>query len=297
MAEDSLHIMLSEVLKYDKKGDYRNEINGNPGEFLIAARKADYIVLCLGENSYTETPGNLNDLALSENQQQLTRLAASTGKPVILLLVQGRPRIISAIEPLAAAILQAYLPGNYGGDAIASILYGDVNPSGRLPFTYPRYQNSLEQYYHAYTEQLDDPSSPNKSAFFPQWEFGSGLSYSTFEYSNLILSSNKYRAADTLKGSVKVMNLSDRPGMEVIQLYCSDLVASITPPVKRLRWFTKIMLQPGESQTVAFEIPVSSLAFVNNDNAWVVEQGDFTLSTNNLRAEFKVLNTRVIATP
>ncbi len=297
MAEDSLHIMLSEVLKYDKKGDYRNEINGNPAEFLIAARKADYIVLCLGENSYTETPGNLNDLALSENQQQLTRLAASTGKPVILLLVQGRPRIISAIEPLAAAILQAYLPGNYGGDAIASILYGDVNPSGRLPFTYPRYQNSLEQYYHAYTEQLDDPSSPNKSAFFPQWEFGSGLSYSTFEYSNLILSSNKYRAADTLKGSVKVMNLSDRPGMEVIQLYCSDLVASLTPPVKRLRWFTKIMLQPGESQTVAFEIPVSSLAFVNNDNAWVVEQGDFTLSTNNLRAEFKVLNTRVIATP
>lgn len=291
MAVDSQQIMLSDVVKYEKKGDYRAEITADPGEFLMAARKADYIVLCLGENSYTETPGNLNDLALSENQQQLTRLAASTGKPVILVLVQGRPRTIGSVEPLAAAILQAYLPGNYGGDAISSILYGDVNPSGRLPFTYPRYQNSLEQYYHAYTEQLEDLSSPNKSAFCPQWEFGFGLSYSTFEYSNLILSSSQFRAADTLKGSVKVMNLSDRPGMEVIQVYASDLVASLSPPVKRLRWFTKIMLQPGESQTVAFEIPVSSLAFVNNDNAWVVEQGDFTLSVQELRAGFKVVNT------
>ena len=291
MAEDKQLVMLSEVMKYEKKGDYRAEITTDAGSFLKAASNADYIVLCLGENSYTETPGNLNDLALSDQQQQLTRLAASTGKPVILVLVQGRPRTISSVEPLAAAILQAYLPGNYGGDAIASVLYGDVNPSGRLPFTYPRYQNSLEQYYHAYTEQLEDLSSPNKSAFYPQWEFGYGLSYSSFEYSSLTLNRREFGAADTLSGSVKVMNLSDRPGMEVIQVYTSDLVASLTPPVKRLRWFTKIMLQPGESQTVAFEIPVSSLAFVNNDNAWVVEQGDFTLSVQDQRAGFKVVNT------
>lgn len=291
-ATDPKKISLCETVKYLAKGDYRGETVDSPERFRELSAQADYIVLCIGENSYTETPGNLNDLNLSENQQDLVRIAATTKKPLILVLVEGRPRIIDKIEPLAAGILQAYLPGNYGGEAIASVLYGDVNPSGKLPFTYPRYPNSLELYYHAHAEQLEDPSSLNGSAFNPQYEFGFGLSYSSFEYSNLTLNSIIYKPGETISGSVKVLNTSSHAGMEVVQLYVSDLVASMTPPIKRLRSFTKIMLQPGESQTVQFEIPVDELAFVNADSQWVVEKGEFNLIVNKLVAPFKVSETK-----
>ncbi|MFH1120479.1 MAG: glycoside hydrolase family 3 N-terminal domain-containing protein [Bacteroidota bacterium] len=285
-------IMLNEIVKYTEKGNFQGETVESAGQFLRLAAFSDYIVLCIGENSYTEMPGNLNDLYLSENQQELVRLAASTGKPVILILVEGRPRIISKIEPLADGIIHVYLPGNYGGDALASILYGDSNPSGKLPFTYPRYPNSLELYYHAYSEQLNDPSSPNGSAFYPQYEFGYGLSYSTFEYSELNIESVVYKPGETIKGSVKVLNSSKKPGMEVVQIYVSDRVASISPPVKRLRAFSKIMLQPGESQTVNFEIPVNELAFVNAENQWIVENGKFNLMVNKLVVSFNVSETK-----
>lgn len=290
-ASEPGNIILCESVKFNAKGDYRGEIVESPKEFLRLAANVDYIVLCIGENSYTEMPGNLNDLYLSENQQALIKVASSTKKPVILVLVEGRPRIISKIEPLAAGIIDVYLPGNYGGDALAAILYGDVNPSGKLPFTYPRYPNSLELYYHTYTEQLDDAASPNGSAFYPQYEFGYGLSYSTFEYSDLTLNSTTFKPGETIKCQVKVLNTSGKAGMEVIQVYVSDLVASMTPPVKRLRAFSKIMLQPGESQTLSFEIPVNDLAFVNSGNQWVVEQGDFSLSVNKLTKPFTVSET------
>lgn len=291
-ATDPTKISLCETVKYLPKGDYRGETVDSPEQFRKLSAQADYIVLCIGENSYTETPGNLNDLNLSENQQELVKIAAATKKPIILVLVEGRPRIIEKIEQLAAGIIHAYLPGNYGGEAIASVLYGDVNPSGKLPFTYPRYQNSLELYYHAHAEQLEDPSSLNGSAFNPQYEFGFGLSYSSFEYSNLTLNSTICKPGETISGSVKVLNTSSRAGMEVVQFYVSDLIASMTPPVKRLRSFTKIMLQPGESQTVQFEIPVNELAFVNADNQWVVEKGEFNLIVNKLVVLFKVSETK-----
>lgn len=291
-ASDSGNIILNETVKYNLEGDYRGETVESAEQFRRLAAQVDYIVLCVGENSYTEMPGNLNDLYLSENQQELISLAASTQKPVILLLVEGRPRIISKIEPLAAGIIHAYLPGNYGGDALAAILYGDVNPSGKLPFTYPRYPNSLELYYHTYTEQMDDAGSPNGSAFYPQYEFGYGLSYSTFEYSDLSLGKSNFKPGETITGQVKVLNTSAKAGMEVVQVYVADLVASMTPPVKRLRAFSKIMLQPGESQTISFEIPVNDLAFVNSENQWVVEKGDFNLMVNKLTRPFTVDETK-----
>ncbi len=291
-ASDREKILLCETVSYNDKGDYREEITGSPDLLRRLALQADYILLCLGENSYSETPGNLNDLYLSDNQQELVKTASSTGKPVILVLVEGRPRIISKIEPLVHAILYAGLPGNYGGEALSSVIYGDVNPSGRLPFTYPRYPNSLEQYYHAYTEQLEDKSSPNGSAFYPQFEFGYGLSYSSFAYSELSLTASTYKPGETISGSVKVTNTSAIPGMEVVGVFVSDLVATMTPPVRRLRAFSKIMLQPGETQTVNFEIPVNELAFVNSDNLWTVEKGNFRLTIDKLSVAFKVSETK-----
>lgn len=282
------NVVLCETVRYNTSGDYRGETVDSFEKFKQQALQADYILLCIGENSYTETPGNLNDLYLSDNQQELIKTAASTGKPVILILVEGRPRIISKAEPLVSGILHAYLPGNYGGQVLASIIYGDVNPSGKLPYTYPRYPNSLELYYHAYTEQLKDASSGNGQAFNPQFEFGYGLSYSKFEYSELSISKTMYKPGETIKGSVKVLNNSTRAGMEVIQVYVSDLVASLTPPVKRLRSFSKIMLQPGEMQTVQFEIPVNDLAFVNQQEQWLIEKGEFTLTINQLSQTFKI---------
>jgi beta-glucosidase len=282
-------------VSYIGTDDYRNEKKEDLNLLLAKARQADYIVLCVGENSYTETPGNATDLELSANQQELVKVAASSGKPVIMVLVQGRPRLINNIEPLTTAILNTYLPGNYGGEALARILFGEANPSGKLPYTYPRYAYSLEPYYHKHTEALTIVGVPAETGFNPQYPFGFGLSYSKFDYSELSIDKTDYTSAETIKGKVRIHNNSGKAGMEVLQVFVSDSIASNTPPVKRLRAFTKILLQPGETQTVAFEIPVTDLVFVNINNETILEKGDFRLMTGKLSLQFKVSETKVIA--
>lgn len=287
------NIVLSEGLKYANEGSFMDEIVGDQKEFLRLARNVDYIVLALGENTYTEKPGDLPDLYLSTKQLQLAELAATTGKPIILVLAEGRPRVIRTIEPLASAILQSYLPGNHGGEAIAQILFGDVNPSGKLPYTYPRYPNSLEPYYHKYTEQLGPEDAPVGTQYNPQYEFGFGLSYASFAYQNLQIDQTEYAADGVIKGSVEVSNKSDIAGKEVVQVYVSDLVASNTPEVKRLRFFQKVNLQANETKTVSFEIKVSDLTFVNQLNQTLVEKGDFNLSVGGQSKLFHVSETKI----
>lgn len=285
-------ISFSPGVSFASSGDYSNEIIGDRASFIKAASQSDVIVLCLGENTYCETPGNLVDLNLSENQQQLVRDAAATGKPIILVLVQGRPRLISKIEHLAKAVINAYLPGNYGGEAIARVIYGEVNPSGRLPYTYPRHPNSLEPYYHKYTENLtDDDGYTSATAFNPQYHFGFGMSYADFEYSNLTTDKEIYAPGEIIKLAVDVRNKSAIGGKETVQVYSSDLYASLTPSMKRLRAFQKLSVPPGESKTVSLEIPVNELAFVNLNNKWIVEKGAFILSAGPLTKEINVSQT------
>ncbi len=282
------NIRVYEGVSYDDSGDFSAEIKGDLQKITALARQSDYVVLCLGENSYCEIPGNITELELSSNQKELVRAAASSGKPVILVMVQGRPRIIREVEPMAQAILNAYLPGNYGGEAIARILYGETNPSGKLPYTYPRFAYSIEPYYHKYTENLQNIGAPEGSAFNPQYPFGFGLSYSEFAYSGLSADGKTYTPDATIRIRVNVQNNSGKAGMEVVQAYVSDLYATLTPPVKRLRAFTKIMLQPGEMRTVTLEIPVRDLAFTDHSNASRLENGEFILSVGGQEVGFSV---------
>lgn len=286
------NVKLCEGVRYGT-GDYRNEIVDDPGIFSKMAAQSDVIVMCLGENSYTETPGNLTDLSISQNQQELVKLAVKSGKPIVFVLVEGRPRIISMIEPFAKAIVQAYLPGNFGGVAIAKILFGDANPSGRLPYTYPRFVNSLEPYYHKATEEIETSGAPAGTTFDPQYEFGFGLSYSDFIYSDLRIDKTSYKSSENIHCSLTISNKSNVAGKEVVQIFISDHYASITPPVKRLRDFEKVLLQPGESKRVSFEIPVNQLAFINASNQLIVEKGSFTLQTGALSTDFMVEETKV----
>ncbi|WP_343690950.1 glycoside hydrolase family 3 N-terminal domain-containing protein [Chitinophaga sp.] len=248
------------------------------------AAQADVIVLCIGETSYTETPGNIGDLRISDAQIALTRALAATGKPIVFVLTEGRPRIISAIEPLSAAVLHTYLSGNEGGNVIADVLAGKINPSGKLPYTYPRTTNSLVNYYHKYTEtlQFDETAGYN-----PQWEFGYGLSYTQFTYSNLKLSNTTLTNSKAINVSVDVSNTGKVTGKETVLLYVSDEVASITPEVKRLRAFEKIELQPGQTKTVSFTIDKEKLSFINAQLQRVTEPGDFSVSVGGLKAAFK----------
>jgi beta-glucosidase len=255
-----------------------------------AAADVDYILLCIGENSYTETPGNLNDLTLSDNQMLLTQAMIKTGKPIILILNEGRPRIINKIVPAVSAILDIYLPSNFGADALADILTGDVNPSGKLPITYPRYTNSLVPYIHKPSEGGGNPQGGD---YDPQWPFGFGLSYTTFAFSNLTVNKNNFSPDETATISVTIKNTGNREGKEVAQLFVSQLVASlITPDVKRLRGFEKIDLKPGESKTVTFKLPLKELAVVNNENKKILEAGDFKIAVNDLTAMFTVNKTK-----
>ncbi|MDX9747226.1 MAG: glycoside hydrolase family 3 C-terminal domain-containing protein, partial [Paludibacter sp.] len=217
---------------------------------------------------------------------------AGTGKPVILVLNEGRPRSIHSIEPDMKAVVQTYLPGNYGGDALADILFGDVNPSGRLPYTYPSYPNSLVTYYHKPSEEQKraEGAYVYESDYNPQYEFGHGLSYTTFEYSNLKVSNSTFTEKDVINVTVDVKNTGSRSGKESILLYSSDVYASMTPDVKRLRRFTKINLEPGQSQTVEFEIRAKDLAFVNQYGQWVTEPGDFELMISGLRTNITFKN-------
>lgn len=284
---------------YNMQGSYWEENEPEIEKAVAAAQDVDYIVLCLGENSYCETPGNLDDLYLSENQQALAKALAATGKPVILVLNEGRPRVISKIEPVVQAVVQVYLPGNYGGDALAEILYGEVNPSGKLPYTYPKYPNSTTTYDHKPCESLDkmEGAYDYDAVLSVQWAFGFGLSYTTFEYSNLRADKSEFRSGDELEFMVDVKNTGSRAGKESVLLFTSDEVASLTPDVRRLRAFQKVELQPGESRTLTLKVPADELAFVGHDGKWVLEKGDFTVQVGNQTLRLKCLTTRQWQTP
>lgn len=244
-----------------------------------AAASADVIVACIGENSYCETPGNLDDLTLSENQRMLVKALAKTGKPLVLVLNEGRPRIIKDIEPLADAVIDILLPGNYGGDALANILSGDVNPSAKLPYTYPKSQASLTLYDYRVSEETDtmEGAYDYNAVVSVQWPFGFGLSYTTFEYSNFQCNVNEFTADTELVFTVDVTNTGSVEGKEVVMLYSRDMLASIVPENRRLRAFEKVSLKPGETKTVTLKISGKNLAFVNQANELVLEKGEFRM--------------------
>ena len=283
------NVVYSQGVAYKTKGQYFEDTIISIDAAVKAAAKVDYVLLCIGENSYTETPGNLNDLNLSENQIALANALFKTGKPVVLVLNEGRPRIISKIEPGAAAILNIYLPGNSGGNALADILAGDVNPSGKLPITYPRYPNDLVGYIHKPSEGSGNPQGGDTN---PQYAFGFGLSYTGFSYSNLSIDKKSLGADETVTISVTVKNTGSRAGKEVVQLFISDLVASLTPDVKRLRGFEKVSLNPGESKTVSFKIPMQQLAFVGIDNQKHLEEGEFKIQVADQTINLKLTQTK-----
>ena len=288
-------------VEYDNAlGSWQSENASGIAKAVAAARMADVIVACVGENTYCETPGNMNDLNLSANQKELVKKLAATGKPVILVLNEGRPRIIGDIEPLAKAIVDVMLPSNYGGDALAALLAGDENFSGKLPFTYPKHINSLHTYDYKVSEHREvmDGAYNYDAVMDVQWAFGHGLSYTSFAYSDLVLESPAdFKAGDDLKVSVKVTNTGDRAGKEAVLLYSSDLVASLIPDVKRLRGFEKVALEPGETKTVTFVIPAHELAFVGADGKWRLEEGDFRLSCGGLGVMARCTETKVWNTP
>ena len=263
-----------EAVTFDKEVDIQRAVS--------AAGRADVIVACLGEPTYCETPGNIDDLTLSAPQIRLVQELAETGKPIVMVLVEGRPRVIRTIVDHAGAILTAYLPGMEGGQAIADVLFGDANPSGKLPFTYPKYSG----WHVCYDHKKSEDTAPNK--FDPQWEFGHGLSYTTFKYSDLQLDKTKLSANDTLTVTVNVSNTGQREGAEIVQLFLSDVVASITPPVKSLKRFSKVSLKPGQKQTIKFELGRDDFEFIGRDNRPVVEPGQFKVSIGGLTGAFEL---------
>lgn len=278
---------------YVEEGKYYEDEKVDFEKAISAAKNVDYIILALGENTYTEKPGDLNDLYLSDHQTELARELAKTGTPVILVLNEGRPRIISKIEREMKGIIQAYLPGNFGGDALADVLFGDVNPSGKLPYTYPRYPNALIPYIHKPSEeQAKAEGVYNYEADYnPQFFFGDGLSYTTFEYSDLKLDKNKISSNGNVTVEVKVTNTGQRAGKEVVELYTSDLYASqSTPDVKRLRRFEKISLEPGQAKTVTFTLNAGDLAYFTPQGESLVEPGDFEITVDDLKANLEVTN-------
>ena len=254
------------------------------GAAVKAASSADVVVVCIGEGSYAETPGNITDLTLSEPQLKLAEAVEATGKPVVLVLIEGRPRVINRIVDKARGIVMAYNPGNEGGTAVADVLFGDYNPSGKLPFTYPRTPNGLINYDHKAFET--EETSFGNAAFNPQFEFGQGLSYSKFTYSDLRLGQKTISKDDSLSVSVTVTNSGGRAGKEVVQLYLSDLVASLSPPGKRLKRFAKIDLQPGQSRTLTFTLRGEDLSFIGSNNKPVIEPGEFEVTIGGLKDRF-----------
>ena len=277
------NIILEQGVTYNEDGAYYDENEPQIDKAVAAAAQADIIIAAIGENSYTETPGNLTDLWLSKNQRKLVKELAKTGKPIILVLNEGRPRLIADIEPLAKAVVDILIPGNYGGDALANLLAGDANFSAKMPYTYPREINSLNTYDYKVSEEVGTMAGAyNYDAKVSlQWPFGYGMSYTTFEYANLKVDKATFSAVDILTISVDVKNTGSRAGKEAVLLYSSDLVASIVPDNKRLRDFTKIELQPGEVKTVTFQLPAKNLAFVGADGKWILEEGDFILKIGN----------------
>ena len=277
------NIILEQGVTYHEDGAYYDENEPQIDKAVAAAANADVIIAAIGENSYTETPGNLTDLWLSSNQRNLVKALAKTSKPIILVLNEGRPRLIADIEPLAKAVVDILIPGNYGADALANLLAGDANFSAKMPYTYPREINSLNTYDYKVSEEVGTMAGAyNYDAKVSlQWPFGYGMSYTTFEYANLKVDKATFSADDILTISVDVKNTGSRAGKEAVLLYSSDLVASIVPDNKRLRDFTKIELQPGEVKTVTFQLPAKNLAFVGADGKWILEEGDFILKIGN----------------
>ena len=289
------NVILEQGVTYNEDGAYYDENEPQIDKAVAAAAQADVIIAAIGENSYTETPGNLTDLWLSENQRNLVKALAKTGKPIVLVLNEGRPRLIADIEPLAKAIVDILIPGNYGGDALANLLAGDANFSAKLPYTYPREINSLNTYDYKVSEEVGTMAGAyNYDAKVSlQWPFGYGLSYTTFNYSNLKVDKAQFTADDVLTISVDVKNTGTKAGKEAVLLYSSDLVASIVPDNKRLRDFTKILLEPGETKTVTFQLPASKLAFVGADGRWTLEDGDFILKIGNQTVHTACTQTKV----
>ena len=274
------NVILNQGVTYNEKGKYWEENEPNIEAAVAAAKDADVIVACIGENSYTETPGNLTDLWLSENQRNLVKALAKTGKPIILVLNEGRPRLIADIEPLAKAVIDIFLPGNYGGDALAQLVAGKQNFSGKMPYTYPKEINSLANYDFKKSEEVGtmEGAYDYNAKITQQWGFGQGLSYTTYQYSNLKVAQKAFRHGDVIRVSVDVKNTGKVAGKESILLFSSDLIASMVPDGRRLRAFEKVDLQPGETKTVTFNLKADDLAFVGYDGKWILEEGDFKLT-------------------
>ena len=281
------NVVLCQGVTYNEQGKYWEENMPDIEAAVRAAKDVDIIVACIGENSYTETPGNLSDLTLSQNQRDLVKALSQTGKPIVLILNEGRPRIISDIVPLCQAVVDILLPGNYGGDALALLLSGKRNFSGRMPYTYPSEINSLANYDFKKSEEVGtmEGAYDYNARITQQWGFGTGLSYTTFEYANLRVDKPHFTKDDVLTVSVDVTNKGRMAGKESILLYSSDLIASMTPDGRRLRQFDKIALNPGETRTVTLQLPASDLAFVGYDGRWRLEEGDFLLTVGSLSTQ------------
>lgn len=287
------NVILNQGVTYNETGKYWEENEPQIQGAVDAAKNADVIVACIGENSYTETPGNLTDLWLSENQRNLVKELAKTGKPVVLVLNEGRPRLIADIEPLAQGVIDILIPGNMGGDALVSLVSGKSNFSGKMPYTYPKEINSLANYDFKKSEEVGtmEGAYDYNAKITQQWGFGHGLSYTSYQYSNLKVSKSDFRHGDIIKVSVDVKNTGKVAGKESVLLFSSDLVASMVPDGRRLRAFDKIELQPGETKTVTFNLNADDLAFVGYDGKWVLEEGDFKLMIADQSADIHCTDT------
>lgn len=287
------NVILNQGVTYNEKGKYWEENEPQIQGAVAAAKDADVIVACIGENSYTETPGNLTDLWLSENQRNLVKALAQTGKPVILVLNEGRPRLIADIEPLAQGIVNILIPGNMGGDALANLVSGKSNFSGKMPYTYPKEINSLANYDFKKSEEVGtmEGAYDYNAKITQQWGFGYGLSYTTYKYSNLKVSQSDFRHGDIIKVSVDVKNTGKVAGKESVLLFSSDLIASMVPDGRRLRAFDKVELQPGETKTMTFELKADDLAFVGWNGKWRLEEGDFKLMIADQSADIHCTDT------
>lgn len=287
------NVILNQGVTYNEKGKYWEENEPQIQGAVDAAKNVDVIVACIGENSYTETPGNLTDLWLSENQRNLVKALAQTGKPVILVLNEGRPRLIADIEPLAQGIINILIPGNMGGDALANLVSGKSNFSGKMPYTYPKEINSLANYDFKKSEEVGtmEGAYDYNAKITQQWGFGYGLSYTTYKYSNLKVSQSDFRHGDIIKVSVDVKNTGKVAGKESVLLFSSDLIASMVPDGRRLRAFDKVELQPGETKTMTFELKADDLAFVGWNGKWRLEEGDFKLMIADQSADIHCTDT------
>lgn len=287
------NVILNQGVTYNEKGKYWEENEPQIQGAVDAAKNVDVIVACIGENSYTETPGNLTDLWLSENQRNLVKELAKTGKPVVLVLNEGRPRLIADIEPLAQGIINILIPGNMGGDALANLVSGKSNFSGKMPYTYPKEINSLANYDFKKSEEVGtmEGAYDYNAKITQQWGFGYGLSYTSYKYSNLKVSQSDFRHGDSIKVSVDVKNTGKVAGKESVLLFSSDLIASMVPDGRRLRAFDKVELQPGETKTMTFELKADDLAFVDWNGKWRLEEGDFKLMIADQSADIHCTDT------